>query len=260
MSVKVSSVPSVIAGGRYRLVLHTAGALGFDAFLAFAERSSTVTRADALAVLERAATWVVACAAEGRECELGPLGRSRLGLKGVFDQRPERILDEDVRLTVSWVFPPKLREEVRTAGGRLSRDQVQSRPADPQIDAVRGFIGGLNQWQDGAYQAGGALELIGHRLKFNRARVDEGVFLAAMDGTEPYHRVQQYLQIFPRKVVCVIPPELAGSGGLRVELRKRIKLDVGVPRSDRYADAIQEAESRAVAASEIAALDGDKPV
>ncbi len=110
--MKVSIQANTLRPGTYRVILHTGTRATFEDFIRHAEGGSTVTRADAVAVLTAAAEWVRQLAFQGREADLGPLGRSRLGMKGSFDTIPDRIEDADVTLSIAWVLPGPLKRAV----------------------------------------------------------------------------------------------------------------------------------------------------
>ncbi len=208
--MRVSVQPNTVKPGTYRLVLHTGRLASFEDFIRHVEGGSTVTRADAVAVLSAAADWVRQCAAMGREVDLGPLGRSRLGMKGVFETIPQRIEDADVTLTISWVLPGKMKRAVARAGAGLVRERVQAVPKRPIIAEARRILpGGVPDDHPNRYTPGQAVRLYGSRLDYDPARADEGVFLIAEDHTET--RVELVAINSPKQVLYIMPSDASGS-------------------------------------------------
>ena len=209
---------NAVTPGSYRVVLQTGQRASFDSFLEHAAASSTVARADALAVLTVAAEWIESMAATGREADLGPLGRSRLGMKGKFTGIPERIEDADVQLTMSWVLPPALKRRVSLAGARLVRERAEALPKAPNPQEARAILQDAEPAPvPNRYVAGGALRVWGHRLDYDRARADEGVFLIAADGTQ--RKVRRLLVVQPKELLLMMPGNAAGP--YRLEVRRR---------------------------------------
>ena len=93
--MKISLQDNPVKPGTKRIVVHPGAGSSFDDFVSFAE-SSTVRRADVLAVMACAEEWITRQASNGREVDLGPLGRSRLGMRGKFKGLPEQITENKV--------------------------------------------------------------------------------------------------------------------------------------------------------------------
>ncbi len=216
--MRVSVQENTIKPGTYRLVLHTGRLATFEDFIRHAEGGSTITRADAVAVLTAAAEWVRQRAFEGREADLGPLGRSRLGMKGVFETIPDRVEDADVTLTISWVLPGAMKRAVGKAGEDLVRERIEPDPKLPNlVEARRILPGGTPDEHPGRYVPGGAMRLYGARLDYDASLIDEGVFLVAAGGTET--RVELVAINSPKQVLFIMPTDATGSYGIRVRRR-----------------------------------------
>ena len=216
--MKISIQESAVRPGTYRVVLHTGQRAAFEDFIRHVEESSTITRADALAVLTAAAEWVQQMAARGREADLGPLGRSRLGMKGVFTSIPERVEDADVTLNVTWVLPRALKRAVAQAGRELIRERVAPAPKQPHIaEARRILAGGVPDPHPGRYTPGEPLRLYGTRLDYDAGRSDEGVFLIAEDGSVT--RVEQVFANEPKQVAFLMPADAQGSYIIEIHRR-----------------------------------------
>ncbi|MBU0637274.1 MAG: DUF4469 domain-containing protein [Planctomycetes bacterium] len=77
----------------------------------------------------------------------------------------------------------------------------------------------MTQTRD-VYTPGGLLELRGFRLKFNNDQPDEGVFLRpAAGGAEV--RADNCLEVFPKRVLGIVPAGLTGPQRLIVRRRTR---------------------------------------
>ena len=216
--MKVSIQANTLRPGTYRVILHTGTRATFEDFIGHVEGGSTITRADALAVLTAAAEWVRQLAFQGREADLGPLGRSRLGMKGTFDAIPERIEDADVKLSIAWVLPGVLKREVAKAGARLVRRRVEPAPKRPNpIEARRILPDGIPDPQPGRYVAGEAMRVSGARLDYDATRPDEGLFLVAPDASET--RVEQVFTNEPAQLAFLMPSD--ASGPYTVLIRRR---------------------------------------
>ncbi len=207
--MKVSIQANTLRPGTYRVILHTGTRATFEDFIRHVEGGSTVTRADALAVLTAAAEWVRQLAFQGREADLGPLGRSRLGMKGSFDAVPDRIEDADVTLSIAWVLPGPLKRAVAQGGARLVRRRVEPAPKRPNpLEARRILPGGVPDSQPGRYAAGEAMRVSGARLDYDAARPDEGLYLVAADESE--RAVEQVFTNEPAQLAFLMPADASG--------------------------------------------------
>ena len=215
--MRVSIQENTLRPGTYRVILHTGDRATFADFVRHVEGSSTITRADAVAVLTAAAEWVRQKAFGGREADLGPMGRSRLGMKGSFETIPDRVEDADVTLSIAWVLPGPMKLAVARAGGRLVRQRVEPAPKGPNLAEARRILpGGIPDERPGRYLPGHALRLYGARLDYDAARADEGVFLVAEDGSET--GVEQVFTNEPKQVAFLMP---AGAADPYVLLLRR---------------------------------------
>ena len=207
--MKVSIQANKLRPGTFRVILHTGTRATFEDFVRHVEGSSTVTRADAVAVLTAAAEWVSRLAFQGREADLGPLGRSRLGMKGSFDTIPDRIEDADVTLSIAWVLPGPMKRAVAKGGARLVRRRVEPAPKGPNlIEARRILPGGAPDSLPGRYVAGEAMRVAGARLDYDAARPDEGLFLVAPDASET--AVVQVFTNEPAQLAFLMPADASG--------------------------------------------------
>lgn len=218
MDVRVSIQPNPTQPGSYRATLHTGRAAEFEAFLRHVEAASTITQADALAVLTAAARWVEARAEEGREVDLGPMGRSRLGMKGRFERPPERVMDGDVTLTLNWQLPRKMKARVAKAGDRLTRKHVAPLPKLPNLLEARLMLGPSERHPaPDVYQPGRVMRVIGSRLDYDPTRDDEGAYLVDPAGAE--RRVEIVATLEPKTLVFIMPADATGPQRLLIRRR-----------------------------------------
>ena len=218
--MKISVQDNPLKAGQKRIVLHTGRRFTLEQFLAHAEGSSTLTRADCLAVLNCAAEWVKTAAASGREADLGPLGRSRLGMKGTFDGSDEKIEDADVKMTISWILPPEMKRFAAKAGNNVLRERTEAKDKAPAVaGAVRILPDARLDDTANRYGPGQPLRIDGWRLNYDTSQPDEGVFLIAEDGSET--KIETVVSVMPKQLVVMMAADAAGI--YRLEVRRRHK-------------------------------------
>lgn len=221
MKLHVSVTKSALATAKrpYRAVLHPGKRRTYEEFVRFATLSSTVSPADLEATVSLMVQWLEDTASSGQECDLGPLGRSRLGVKGSFARVPRRLLAKDLRLTLSWIFPRRLQERVAVLAAKGSVRKVETKAQAPVVRVVRAYNSEARAWVADAWQAGSILHIKGINLKFDPDDPEVGVFLQSQTGTAV--RLGSYLGVFDRNVQVEVPESLAGSQRLRMEMRRR---------------------------------------
>ncbi|MCV9385991.1 DNA-binding domain-containing protein [Reichenbachiella ulvae] len=171
-------------------------------------RGSTVTKAEALSVLEEFHGAVERTLEAGYSINTD-LFRISPSIQGVFDNQQDSF-DRSrhyLRLNV-------------TAGGRinpiaetLKPVKVEGQAPQPNPKTFRDFNSDtINE----TLSAGGVGELRGSRLKFDASDQQQGVFFIAADGTET--RATQYFRNKPSNVILGVPEGLA-AGPYRLEVR-----------------------------------------
>ncbi|WP_269541152.1 hypothetical protein [Cerasicoccus fimbriatus] len=198
------------------MVWHTGATVGFEEFQDYREAKS------ALSATQLMHDWIALNAAKGQEVDLGPLGRSRLGMKGSFTGSPKRILDKQVTLTLAWIFPRKLKERVANAGAKLVRKRVAPVVKEPLVQQIKAVEanGQLHPAAD-IYVPGQFIRIYGARLKFNPAAEDEGVFI--IKGKQKPRRLTEALRITQQELLVRIPDDVSGQCKLRVVRRHPAK-------------------------------------
>jgi len=232
MPLRVNIEPTKGKGqGKYRAILQPGSRISFDEFLDSAVEGTTLSRADIMAVTSCINRWIVNWAGRGREVDLGPLGRSRLGVRGSFDKPPQELNAGDLELSLGWIFTTEIREQIRGVGRKATLEKVGPKTQLPSVDAVRAFDSQDSEWKLSCWKAGSTLHLEGDRLKFDRRRKDEGLFYKPFSakGSTKWKRLDTYLNVFPKNVYVLIPEELAGLGNLKICIRRRVRPTMEYP-------------------------------
>ena len=169
---------------------------------------STVTKAEALSVIEEYEAAIVQLLSDGDSVNT-PLMRITASIPGVFSDKFDNFdpARHYVRLNVN----PGAR--VSDIIEDLEVEKVEaSRPKPvPQV-----FLDIASDTTDESLTPGGAGELKGSRLKIDPAETDQGVFFIAADGTET--RADTYIRNKPANLICMIPDGLA-SGEYKIVVR-----------------------------------------
>jgi hypothetical protein len=222
--MKLSIQNNPVKAGTKRIVLHTGRRFSFEDFICHAVGSSTLTRADVLAVFNCAEQWIRQATAAGREADLGLLGRTRLGMKGSFTGEPQRLEDTDIEMTVNWILPPSIKRFAAVKGSDIIRKKTAPNDKNPAPGEARRILD--NATEDplaNRYAPGKPLAIYGNRLNFDTTRDDEGVFLIAPEAGE--QKIGQVISAMPKKIMCIVPAE--SSGSYRLQVRRRHKKGSG---------------------------------
>ena len=228
--MRVSVQENALKPGKYRVVLHTGESASFEQFLDHVSYGTTLSRPDILAVFQAAKEWMLMTAGDGREANFGPLGRTRLGMKGQFDKVPERIEDADVQLTLSWVLPGEIAKRVAVFGKELVRKRVDPEPKWPNpYDARRVLSDASHDPVQNRYAPGCVMLLSGANLDYDSSQEDEGVFLIDEAGSAT--RMTQVCVHEPSRVMFQMPYDAEGT--YRLEVRRRHPKGKGNPLTGR---------------------------
>lgn len=218
--MKISFQNNPLVPGEQRVVLHTGKRFSYDDFLDHAANSTLLSKTDCIAVLDCAARWLEISAAKGREADLGPLGRSRLGMKGKFDCVPERLKDSDIEMSVGWILPNSLKQSVAKAADGIDKKRVQPDDKKPLVDlALNELWRGEPESKQNTYTPGKILKIVGNRLNYYLTHDDEGVFVTDESGST--RKIEDVSTVQPRQIVCLMPSDLHGR--LKLEVRRRTK-------------------------------------
>lgn len=174
-SLRKSRLPA--AAGKSVAIMRPAATITFDALITrLAERGSTVTEADARAVLTELADEAAAQLAAGNRVHIEGLCILFPQLRGRFEGATDSFDPQRHRLEVGATATRELRDRVRAAA-RVERVPDRSRAPSPVA---------FTNFADGAVNTtvtpGHVGRLDGHRLKVSAAAADEGVFFIPAGG------------------------------------------------------------------------------
>lgn len=174
-------------------------------------RGSTVTKADALSVIEEYEAAIVQALKNGDSINT-PLFRINASIPGVFFDRDDRYDPSRHEIRLNLNPGSRLREAIEL----LSVEKVEPTPPRPVLQVFRD-IGSdtINE----LITPGSVGEISGRRLKMEPEDSDQGVFLIAADGTET--RVETVIRNKLSNVIFTIPDRLTGDE-YEVELRTKM--------------------------------------
>ncbi len=172
------------------------------------QQGSTVTRADILSVIEDYTTAVIYLVLDGKNVNT-PLANFSVGIKGVFDGKDDAFDSSRHQLRGTVSAGKRYRKEVPSKG-RTSKGEARVRMPNPEV--YNDFNSGE---RDSVLTSGGMGELTGHRLKFDQADVNQGIFFVAEDNSAA--RVEIVGRNKPGDLMFTVP--VLASGDYRVEVR-----------------------------------------
>lgn len=175
-------------------------------------RGSTVTKAEALAVLEEFEAAVQDALSNGFSINT-PLFKISPSIQGVFDSESEGFDRSKHYLKLNV-----------TSGGRISQiatglkvEKVAASSPVPNLSTFKDVTTGtINE----TLSPGGVGEVTGSRLKIDEADTLQGVFLIAADGTAT--RAITYVRNMPSNLIFMIPAGLV-AGEYELEVRANAK-------------------------------------
>lgn len=171
-------------------------------------RGSTVTKADALSVIESYEAAIGEVLSNGDSVNT-PLMHISASIQGVFEDEfdPFDSSRHYVRLNVN----PG--ERISEIAGNASVERIEARRPEPLPQVFKDVS---TDTTNESLTPGAVGELRGSRLKVDSTESDQGVFLIAADGTET--RADTYIRNKPANLIFMIPDTLA-SGDYEVEVR-----------------------------------------
>lgn len=172
------------------------------------QQGSTVTKADTLGVLEDYFTAVESLVLEGMSVTT-PIANFSASIKGVFNSRTDSFdaSRHQIRATVN----PGRR--LRNAMGRARASKQEAvKPAPNPLE----YVDIASNMRNTTVTSGGMGQVVGHRLKFDAADENQGVFFIAADGTAT--RVTTIGRNMPADLMFMVPAGLA-AGEYTLEVR-----------------------------------------
>jgi len=200
----------------YAARVETTGSADLDAVIArILEQGSSATEGDILLILTDAIQAVESILLEGGRVNFGGLVELFPRIRGTFDG-PTDSFD-----------PARHRVDVGASPGHRVRQAVRSSATVEKIEAHKPapslieYVDFGSETADAAITPGNIGIIDGHRLKFDPAQPDEGVFfIADAGGAETQIRMCQKNK--PSQLVFLVPPGLP-VGDYHLEVRARIR-------------------------------------
>ncbi|MEL7832530.1 DNA-binding domain-containing protein [Fodinibius sp. N2] len=189
-------------------------------------RGSTVTKADALSVIEEYESAIEKVLRDGDSIKT-PLIRIRASIQGVFKDEldpfdPER---HSVSLNVN------AGARIRQIADDISAERVPSTLPKPSPQTCKDIASGTT---NETLTPGGVGELRGSRLKVDPDDSNQGVFFIASDGSRT--RAEVYIRTKPSNLMFMIPDTLT-SGSYHIEVFAAVKNSSKI-RSSKLNDAL----------------------
>jgi hypothetical protein len=185
----------------YRAIVHYTGSIDLNGVIdRMIARGSTITRADALAVLEDYHETITELALQGFKV-ITPTANYGLSLKGNFTGQTDGY-DPSRHRPAAQVSPGvQFRQAVES---RAHLEKQESTLPHPRLLEYNNLNNGDG---DGVLTPGGMARLSGHRLKFDPADPEQGLLLMAADRTTT--RVEVIGRNTPNELIFMTPPGLA---------------------------------------------------
>lgn len=175
------------------------------------QRGSTVTRADIVSVIEDYSASIIYMVLDGKNVNT-PLANFGASIKGVFDGKGDSFDPGRHQLKGAISAGKRYRKEVR-GKGRTNKAEAHLPTPNPEE------YNDLNtRERNGVLTAGGMGQFIGHRLKFDPADANQGIFFVAEDGNAT--RVEIVGRNKPAELMFTVPA--LASGDYRVEVRAAV--------------------------------------
>ncbi len=172
------------------------------------QQGSTVTRADILSVVEDYTTAIIYMVLDGKNVNT-PLANFGTSIKGVFDGKGDAFDPSRHQLRGTISAGKKYRKEI-AGRGKTSKGEAHIRTPNPEE------YNDLNTGErNGVLTAAGMGHIVGHRLKFDPADPNQGIFFIAEDGSAM--RVDITGRNKPSDLLFTVPALVAGD--YRVEVR-----------------------------------------
>jgi hypothetical protein len=173
------------------------------------KQGSTVTKADTLSVLEDYFTAVESMVLEGMNVTT-PMANFGASIKGVFNGQTDSFNKARHQITPTATPGKRLRGMVAQKGQPVKQEAMK--PAPNPLS----YLDISANSRNGTVTPGGMGQVVGHRLKFDAAAENQGVFFIAADGTAT--RVTVIGRNMPADLMFMVPAGLA-AGDYTLEVR-----------------------------------------
>jgi hypothetical protein len=175
-------------------------------------RGSTITKAEALAVIEEYEACIAKFVADGNRVNTS-LMKISSSITGVFNGKEDYFDEARHQINVNVQVGPRLQKAI----AETDTQKVAGRERHPQPKRLKDFT---SDSINGELTPGGSAELHGTLLKYDHEDSNQGIFLIASDGTE--NRVDQVLKNWPSLLLFVVPNNLS-AGTYSLEVRSIVR-------------------------------------
>jgi hypothetical protein len=175
-------------------------------------RGSTITKAEALAVIEEYEACIARFVADGDRVNTS-LMKISSSIAGIFAGKEDYFDEKRHKIKINVQSGPRLQKAI----DETATQKVDGQERRPQPNRLKDFTSGSI---NGELTAGGSAELYGTLLKHDPEDSAQGIFLIASDGTETH--IEQVLKNQPSLLLFLIPDNMP-SGEYSLEVRSVVR-------------------------------------
>lgn len=175
-------------------------------------RGSTVTRAEALAVIEEYEAIIAKFIADGDRVNTD-LMRVSCSISGVFEGTDDQFDSSRHQVNLNFSAGPRLQEATEDT----VTEKVRGKQRRPRIRNVEDHGSGTN---NSTLTPGDAINITGSMLKHDPNDKQQGVFLLAADGTEI--KMDPAIYNKPKTLIVMVPADVP-SGEYELEVRSIVR-------------------------------------
>ena len=174
------------------------------------EKGSTLTKADTKAALQVYGEVVSALIKDGAAVNT-PLMNTSLSISGVFNGATDSFDKKRHSVNLNLTAGPLLKD----AAAKIKCEKTEAADTNPYITEVTDLVSGkVNE----VLTAGGIVQLVGSRLKFDQKDESQGIFFVAETGEAI--RATVIAENKPARLMAIIPADLP-AGNRYVEVRTK---------------------------------------
>ena len=174
------------------------------------EKGSTLTKADTKAALQVYGEVVSALIKDGAAVNT-PLMNTSLSISGVFNGATDTFDKKRHSVNLNLTAGPLLKD----AAAKIKCEKTEAADTNPYITEVTDLVSGkVNE----VLTAGGIMQLVGSRLKFDQKDESQGIFFVAETGEAI--RATVIAENKPARLMAIIPADLP-AGNRYVEVRTK---------------------------------------
>ncbi|MEL7835163.1 DNA-binding domain-containing protein [Fodinibius sp. Rm-B-1B1-1] len=215
MAIQYALFPNPLTSGdedQRAMVQNRTGRTKEDIIDEIISRGSTITKAEALAVIEEYEACIAKFVAEGDRVNTSLMNISS-SIAGVFTDKEDYFDEGRHQININVQAGPRLQKAI----AETTTQKVPGRERHPQPKRLKDFT---TDSINSELTPGGSAELNGTLLKYDHDDNNQGIFLIASDGTES--RVEQVLKNWPSLLLFVVPDNLS-TGKYSLEVRSVIR-------------------------------------